>query len=79
MEICRKDNWKYIITFKSKSIPNLAKEYKSLLSLCHENKGFHMPDANTKQAFQWVNDIDYEGHLVNVIECKETKPGKKRS
>jgi transposase len=77
IKICKKDNWKYIITFKSKSIPNLAKEYKSLLSLSPENKGIHMPNANTRQVFQWVNDIDYEGHLVNVVECEETKSGKK--
>ena len=28
------------------------------------------------QDYQWIKDIDHEGHLVNVLSCYETKKNK---
>lgn len=78
MSICKENKWLYIIAFKSKSIPNLAKEYEALAPSCPENTGFHMPNSSTQQKFQWVNDLAHQKHSVNCIDCNETKPGKKR-
>ena len=77
MNICKKYDWKYITVFKKGSIPNLYKEYQSLLPKCLENRSSHVVDAKITQKFAWVNDMDYEGHMVSVIECAETKPIKK--
>jgi len=74
-DICKKYNWKYIVRFKEGSIPTLDKNYQDLLALSSENKGFHIPNIKTKQSYQWVNRIDYEGHAINFIEMNETKPG----
>ena len=70
MEICEKNNWKYIITFKKGSIPTLFNEFETLKKLSRYNTKEY-EDKKVKQAFSWVNDIDYEGHLVNVLECIE--------
>ena len=37
-----------------------------------------MKDGTITQRYQWVTDIAYEGHLLQVLECNETKPGKKK-
>jgi hypothetical protein len=79
MDICKKYGWKYITVFKKGSIPNLYNEYQSLRSICSENKGLHIVNSKTNQEFDWVNDLDYEGHLVSVIECAETRINKKNA
>ena len=30
----------------------------------------------SRQDYQWIKDIDHEGHLVNVLSCYETKKNK---
>lgn len=71
-DIIKKNRWTSIIRFKEGSIPTVYKEFKDLLPLNTENRGQHIVDKNTSQDFRWVNDIDYEGHLLNILECQET-------
>lgn len=71
--ICKEYGWKYIITFKEGSIPTVAKEYHSLADLQPENTATYQNKRhNLTQEYRWVTEINYEDHLVNVIECKET-------
>lgn len=70
MDICEKNNWKYFITFKKGSIPTLFNEFETLKKLSRYNAKEY-EDIKVKQAFSWVNEIDYEGHLLNVLECIE--------
>lgn len=76
-DLIKKNGWIYIIRFKEGSIPTVYKEFQSLLSLSPENKGKHVIDANTSQEFRWVNDIEYEGHNLHILECQETTLGNK--
>lgn len=64
-QICKKNNWEYIIRFKEGSIPSLAEEFNTIKNLtsniCNTfNKG--------KECTSWVNGIDYKGNETNVIE-----------
>jgi len=69
-EIAEKNNWKYIINFKEGSIPTVAGEFRSLLKLEPESKKI-LKDIEFLQEFNWINDIDHEGHKVNYIKCVE--------
>jgi hypothetical protein len=74
-DICREYGWKYICVFKEGSMPETYREYMSLKSLQKENVGV-VRDGEVVQRYNWVTDIDYQGHLLNVLECNENKPGK---
>ncbi|MEW6619571.1 MAG: transposase [bacterium] len=76
-DLVEKNGWIYIIRFKEGSMPSVYKEFQNLLQLSPENKGTHQVNANTSQDFHWVNDIEYEGHKLHILECQETTSGKK--
>ena len=71
-DICKRNNWKYLITFKEGSMPATYGEYKSLKKLNPDCKGNH-ENEEVKQQYCWINEIEYEGHFFNVLECAETK------
>ncbi len=48
---------------------NLKPLYKETLREIKKNK--------IRQNFNWVTDIAYQEHSLNVLECNESKPGKK--
>ena len=73
--MAEKYNWKYIINFKSGSIPTIAQEFEALLPLQPENKLTYR-QKDICQDYKWVTDIEHEGHLVNVLSCYETKKNK---
>lgn len=75
-DICKEHGWKYIITFKKGSMPATYEEYNSLKALQSENTS-QIREGDIEQSYNWVSEIDYEGHLLNVLECNETKDGKK--
>ena len=59
MDICKANNWDYIIRFKDESIPYIAKEYEDI------PEKEHVGDA------EFINEIDYEGHKVNFLKYWE--------
>jgi hypothetical protein len=59
MGICASYNWDYIIRFKDGSIPSIAEEYESI------------PEKESAGHAEFINDIDYEGHKVNVLRFYE--------
>lgn len=66
-DLCRKYHWRFMITFKEGSMPRVYEEYESLKQLSMpEPKIFF--NAKTQQRYHWVNEIDYEGHKLNVLE-----------
>ena len=78
-QICRENNWRFMITLKDRDLPSVDEEFKALLRLQPENRLSWRtgPGGQTVQVFRWVQDITYrdtEGrdHLLNVLECRET-------
>lgn len=75
-DICKANNWKFLITFKKGSMPATYEEYESLKPL-HPDNVARVENADTVRNYNWLGDIDYNGrHLLNVLECNELKPGK---
>jgi hypothetical protein len=76
MDICRKNRWKYLITFKEGSLPALWTEYQALLDLCPKNRKIHRTPDRARQTFAWVEQLDHvddqkRRHRVNAFQCRE--------
>ncbi len=76
-DVCEENSWKYIITFKEGSMKDVYREYTLLKELSKENTACYK-EGKVTQDYNWVSDIDYEGRKLNVLECRETKPGEKK-
>jgi hypothetical protein len=59
MDICNANKWDYIIRFKDGSIPYIAKEYEDI------------PEKECIGNCEFINEIDYEGHKINLLKYWE--------
>jgi hypothetical protein len=73
-DLCRRFDWKYIVTFKEGSAPAVFRDYEELKAA--GSKPHPHAQKDTPQTYWWVNGIDFSGHSVNVLECREQAPGK---
>ncbi len=81
MEICRKNNWDFMIVLQDDSLPSVWEEIKELQPLQKENR-LRRTWGNRTQIFRWVSDIDYryvcpttrkeKQQLVHVVICEES-------
>jgi hypothetical protein len=80
-KICKDNGWEFIVTFKQGNLPSVHEEINLLpQSAKHRGKRFIAGKQGQakNQEFQWINSIDYCGHSLSVIECKETIAGKQQ-
>ncbi len=54
-------------------MPDTYGEYIALKALQAENSSY-VKEGDIIQRYNWVTDIDYHGHRLQVLECDETKP-----
>jgi hypothetical protein len=78
-ETCRRNDWRFIVTFKPGNLPTVWDEIEGLLKLTSNNTRSEKRIQDTKDGkkltvsnFRWLNEIDYCGHSLNWIECQET-------
>lgn len=78
--ICRQNNWKYIVTLKDGSLKSLQEE------ICWEKRVNHKQkreitrvDKTTVTILncQWLKDLNYKDHALNWVECIEENTSKK--
>ena len=60
LEICKKNNWKYLLRFKEGRIKTVAKEFDTLSKY----------NGESTDSCIWVNDIEYKKNTVNIIEAE---------
>ena len=70
--LCHKHRWQYIITFKEGSMPAVFAEFETLKKLTPKQTRQAVYDG-APQRHHWVNDIDYNGRKLHVLECVETR------
>jgi len=83
--ICRKNKWEFLIRYKDGSIPTLAEEYSEISEMGEgEEKVVEIetiykrkPKVKAIHKMKWVNDLDYSGHIVTVMELEIEKEKKK--
>lgn len=70
-ERCKEKNWNYILRYKEGSIPPIGMEYRELKEL---QKNYQEHERETvKKWYDYVTDIDYKGHKVNLAEYGESR------
>ena len=80
-ERCKGKNWRYILRYKEGSIPSIGEEYRELKEM---EKNYQERETQTgKEWYDYVTDIDYKGHQVNLAEYGESgehicKKGRKK-
>jgi len=85
-EICRENNWEFLIRYKDGRIPTIAEEYMALKEMgdneekviSKETAYKRKPKIKATYIMNWVNGIDYKGHEVNIMELEIDKEGDKR-
>ncbi len=70
--LCQKHRWQYIIVFKDGSMPATFAEFETLKKLTPKQTRQAVYDG-APQSHHWVNDIDYNGRKLHVLECVETR------
>ena len=61
MDICRENKWDFIIRYKSGSMPSITEEYEKI------------PEKETAGHAEFVNEIDHNGTIVNMVRYWEEK------
>jgi hypothetical protein len=83
--ICKQNKWEFLIHYKEGSIPILAEEYREIKGMGENEEETdkieeiyrRKPNVQTVHKMKWVNDLDYQGHIVAVMELEIKKEGKK--
>jgi hypothetical protein len=76
-DICKKNKWRYIITFKDGNLPTVWKEVNGSKPLQIDNKkeeNLYFPQKGYSEhyTYYWVDKIAYKKHKLNWLECEET-------
>jgi hypothetical protein len=71
-ELCRKNRWRFIVTFKEGSACAVFEDYQQLKAAGATPRRY--AQEGISQVYQWVNGVAFSGHAVNVLECLETRP-----
>ena len=62
LEICKENNWKYIIRFKEGAIPTLYRDFEGIVKKYNES---------TINNYEIISNIEYKEYKVNVIRYIE--------
>jgi hypothetical protein len=73
-DVCRRYDWRFIITFKEGSAPAVFRDYEQLKAA--GARPHPHPHGGAQQTYWWVNEVDFSGRLVSVMECQEQVSGK---
>ena len=84
-EICRANNWEFLIRFKDGSIPTLATEFYAIMDMGEADEAVkdvekvfkRKANISEKHKMRWVNDLDYQGKNVAVLELEIERNRKK--
>ncbi len=73
-DICKRNQYEYIVTFKDGCLKTVWEEVEALKGITPDNvrcETITVGNAKKRREHIWVNAIDYNSHPVNWIECDE--------
>jgi hypothetical protein len=70
-EICRENSWHYLVRFKEGRIPSVAQEFNILKTL-EPIQVIERTRENIRQTYRYVTGIDYQTHLLNMVEYERS-------
>jgi hypothetical protein len=76
---CQQHHWHFVVTFKEGRLPDLWREFQSLLALQPQTQLQTLLPGGTRQRFRWVEQLDYidsaeRAWTLGAIQCEETSP-----
>jgi len=73
-DICKKNNWRFIITLKDKALKTFQEEVVLLKSTI-KTQTIIVPDKNYRisQEYSYLNDIEYNNAKYSWLSCIETR------
>lgn len=74
-DICQEHDWSYILTFQDGCLPSVWEEVHALGTRMKGNQLQQITNQGEKKIqrnYRWISDIDYKGHTVHWVECRET-------
>ena len=77
-EICRENNWRYIIRFKEGCIPTLYDSYRGVRKKCPPGQSFRVTvkgrsgEKDRDLDYFYANGFTYDEFIVNIAECKDS-------
>ena len=79
IEMCRRNDWRFIFTFKEGRTPDAYAEAQSLMSLNEDGHGPMTRKARgglweTIGSLRWAKGVRLGDSVVNVVECHQEKP-----
>ena len=72
-DICRANQWNYVVTFQDGNLSSVWEEIR-LLPVHQSKQTKHVEPHKrgfTERLLKWENDICYKSHRLNYIECNE--------
>lgn len=83
-EICRENNWGYVLTYKKGSSPTIWREYEEIFKIETGDKKRRTKEIKITidgikiaRKYKWVNEIPYNDEQINIVQLTEIKNGKK--
>lgn len=73
-EICKNNEWNFMVTLREGKLPSVWAEALSLLEISkNNNRTERLIDRNKSitRYHVWVNEIDYHGYLLSLVKCLE--------
>ena len=74
-EICKNNEWDYIVTLKDGNLKGFWKKIR-LENRQHRKYLFNKGSDSYRQDIQWINSKEHNGYSHNWIQCKEIKTEK---
>ena len=75
-QICKDNNWRYIITYRQGSLKTLRREIEDLMPLNSQNT-FDEPlqhkEHRISNTYTWISALDYKDHKLQWVQCQEEK------
>ena len=70
-DVCRQNNWRFIIRFKDGSIPSVAEEFHVLKGM-EATQSIVQTAADVTKTWQYVTSIPYQSHTLNIVEYTQS-------
>jgi len=72
--ICRNNNWRFIITLKDGNLKTFHQEVELLRGTQKEQQVYRADKTSrTRLTYRYLNNIEYEGHIYSWVSCDEHK------
>lgn len=79
LQICKENQWSYVLTFKEGHMPAVWADFQGLLQLSPEHELERTLADGTRQLYRWARHLTYtddqgRGWSFNGLQCVETPP-----